>query len=186
MAPRILIAYASRYGSTEGIAREVARTLVETGCEAVVHRADRVHRVEPFDAVIVGAPTYFRRWLPEAEAFLRRHAYELLERPVALFSVGLPMLEQTAAHRAEALTYLQPGLTDVPNVQPVSVGAFQGALKRRDHPWPMRMLLTALSAPDGDYRDWPEIRAWTMALGFHLPARFSVLADRAQESARPE
>jgi len=88
MATQVLIATASRHGSTFDIADEIARVLSRRGCLVVDKAADEVDAIERFDAVIVGSAVYMGRWLPEALSFVTRNTQELAKRPVWLFSSG--------------------------------------------------------------------------------------------------
>src|SRR4051812_49787553 len=84
----VLIAYASKHGSTEGIARAVAQALESGGLNATCMQAGDVKSLEPYDAVVLGSAVYIKRWRPEARRFLRRFGAELAERPFWVFSSG--------------------------------------------------------------------------------------------------
>lgn len=84
----VLIAYGSKHGATQGIAEELAEALRSDGCDAVVMPADRVDDVSGYDAVILGGAVYAGRWHVEARRCARRHAGQLRQLPVWLFSSG--------------------------------------------------------------------------------------------------
>lgn len=85
---RLLIAYGSKHGATQGIAEELGEELRSKGVDAVVIPADRVSDVSDYDGVILGGAVYAGRWHVEARRCARRHAAELRKRSVWLFSSG--------------------------------------------------------------------------------------------------
>jgi hypothetical protein len=52
--------------------------------------------------------------------------------------------------------------------QPVDVGLFAGVLEGRRVNPAIRLLLKLMRAPQGDWRDWPTVRAWSAALALKL------------------
>ncbi len=73
MAASILIAYATRYGSTREVADAVGARLRERGFSAEVRCAREVRSLDGFSAVVLGAPLYIGSLLREARKFLERH-----------------------------------------------------------------------------------------------------------------
>jgi menaquinone-dependent protoporphyrinogen oxidase len=73
MSEKILVAYATRAGSTGEVAQAVAETLRQEGLDVDLRRAREVADVNPYRAVVLGAPIRAFRWMPEAMRFLRRH-----------------------------------------------------------------------------------------------------------------
>src|SRR5687768_12109848 len=68
----ILVTYASRGGSTAGVAEAIGRTLAERGLEVDVRPMDAVHDLAPYRAVVAGSAVRRERWLPEALRFMQR------------------------------------------------------------------------------------------------------------------
>ena len=85
---KVLVAYASRHGATQGIAERVAQTLGPRGHEVTLEPADQVSAVAGYDAFIVGGAAYAGHWLKEASEFVRKHHEVLASSPVWLFSSG--------------------------------------------------------------------------------------------------
>src|SRR6186997_2974837 len=85
---RLLIGYASRFGSTRDIAIRIADTLRARGNEVDVRSIDEIESFDRYDAVVFGSGVYDGSWTPEARDLLRRHAAALARKPVWLFSVG--------------------------------------------------------------------------------------------------
>jgi menaquinone-dependent protoporphyrinogen oxidase len=159
---RVLVTAASKYGGTAGIAAVIGRVLGEQGIEVTVAPIDQA-RVEGHDAVVVGSGVYAGQWLKPARDFLKRDAEALRARPVWLFSSGpvgnppKPEAFPAAARLAEATGARDHVL-------------FAGSIDRRRLSFPDRALVTALRAPEGDFRDWDEIRRWAVSIGTALRA----------------
>ena len=85
---RILVAYASRAGGTEGLAVMLGVDLKEFGHEVGVVPAREVREVDSYDAVIVGGAVYTFRWHEDARRFVKRFRTALQARSVWLFSSG--------------------------------------------------------------------------------------------------
>ena len=160
---RILVAYASRHGSTAEVAEAVAQVLRDAGARVDVVRAREVRSVELYDGVILGSACRVGRVLPEAVAFARRHRDALMGKAVAYFDVGLTMKDDTPENRAVAEGCLQELRL---LREPVRIGTFAGKLERKRLGAPLRFLLARAKPdiPEGDFRDWGAIRAWAREL----------------------
>jgi menaquinone-dependent protoporphyrinogen oxidase len=95
---RVLVAYGSKRGGTEGIAKIIGGALRSVGLQADVMPASEVRELSLYDAVMVGGALYANRWHRDARDLVRRHERELLGRPVWLFSSG--PLDDSADRRA--------------------------------------------------------------------------------------
>jgi menaquinone-dependent protoporphyrinogen oxidase len=149
----ILIAYASKYGSTREVAERIAQRLQKSGKQAEVKHVGQIADLGKPEAVIVGSALYHGRWLPEATQFLRANAAALSHIPTWLFSVG-------------------PLGTKVDEEQPIELAEFRAKIGHRHHDvfhgaldhskldHSDRMTMKAAGAPQGDFRDWDTIAAW--------------------------
>jgi len=158
---RVLVAYASKHGSTAALAEAVAKGLEEHGLDVDLLEAGRVRSVEPYRGVVVGSAVYMARWRPEAKRLLRRHRRALAERDLWLFSSG-PVGEQPAdLDDPKAERWLRP-----PKVK-----ALGEALGAHDHAvfggsvdeagGFMRRKMAQGTPPEvRDLRDWDQVRAW--------------------------
>jgi menaquinone-dependent protoporphyrinogen oxidase len=158
---RVLVAYASKYGSTREIADAIGETLRRQGLVADVQAAARVESLEAWDAVVLGSGLYSATWLRDANRFVRRHLAELQRRPVWLFSSG--PLEAGVANAEPPIT--------------VHVADTTGAIGAREHRTFAGRLLA--DAPDitpsilathrtGDFREWTAIHAWAREIAAAL------------------
>ena len=84
----LLVVYASRHGATAGIAARIVTRLVDSGASVDLRMVDEVETLDPYDAVVLGAPVYDQSWPPEANVFVARNRDALAARPLWLFSVG--------------------------------------------------------------------------------------------------
>jgi menaquinone-dependent protoporphyrinogen oxidase len=84
----VLVAYASRFGSTRGVAERIAAGVRERGNQVDVHPCNQVDDASLYDAVIFGSAVFNQRWMPEGTEFVDRNAQILAGRPLWLFSVG--------------------------------------------------------------------------------------------------
>jgi menaquinone-dependent protoporphyrinogen oxidase len=62
----VLVAYASRHGSTKGSAERIAADLREVGLSAEVMPEDQVRELDRYDAFVIGSAAYMFHWLKEA------------------------------------------------------------------------------------------------------------------------
>lgn len=85
---KVLVAYATKYGSTGEIAQAIGSELEKQGAAAEVKPAAEVISVDGYDAVILGSGLYTGRWHEDAVSFTRRFEAALKARPVWLFSSG--------------------------------------------------------------------------------------------------
>jgi menaquinone-dependent protoporphyrinogen oxidase len=157
MSGKVLVAYASRAGSTGEVAEAIGEALCEGGAAVDVRLAKEVTDVGSYRAVVVGSAARMGQWLPEAVKFVNTHKEGLSQMPVAYFTVCLTMTDDTEENRREATTYTDP-VHEI--VQPLDVGLFAGALDYRKLSLPFRLIMKGMKAEEGDFRDWGAIRAW--------------------------
>lgn len=152
---RILIAYGSKLGGTEGIARTIGDTLTQLGHRVDILPANTVDGLDVWDAVVVGGALYIFRWQKHAKRFVNRHIDELKQMPVWFFSSG--PVDDSAKK------------SDIPPVKQVS--KLMARVQARGH-----KTFGGRLAPDaqgfmaqnlvkrgmvGDFRDMDQVRQWT-------------------------
>jgi menaquinone-dependent protoporphyrinogen oxidase len=166
----VLVAYASKHGSTRGVAEQVADGLGKRGAR-VVRPVDEVDGVDAYDAVVFGSAVYNEAWLPEGEEFVRPNRGALASRPVWLFSVGT---FGDRKHLIGPLMKREPrGIGDLRRtIHPRDYRVFAGVIDRHQWPFLSRLFLWALGGRLGDNRDWREIGAWaeSIARALQVPA----------------
>ena len=165
---KILVAHASKHGSTPEIAAAIARILSSEGADVDLLTARDVTAVDQYDAVIIGSAAYMGRWLDPARDLAAREAVALRQRPVWLFSCG-PVGEPLKA-RDHAVD-----VTEIVELTHASEHRlFAGKVTRERMGFVERAVVTALRVPDGDFRDWNEIHAWAAQIGKQLLSREAV------------
>jgi menaquinone-dependent protoporphyrinogen oxidase len=88
LSASVLVAYATRYGSTQEVAEVVASTLRERGLAVDIQPMRKVRTLDQYRAVVLGAPLFMFHWHKDALSFLARHRAALTARPVAIFALG--------------------------------------------------------------------------------------------------
>ena len=94
----ILLAYASRFGSTQEVAETIAASLRQAGLNVDIQPMQEVKSLDRYDAVVLGAAIYNARWHANAHLFLSQNQESLTQRPVAIFTLG-PLSSSEAAKR---------------------------------------------------------------------------------------
>jgi len=148
MAPRILVAYDTKNGSTADVAQAIAASLRAHGALVDVERAGAVRDLSGLDALVVGAPIYSGRWLSGAHRVLKRAGKLAPGRsiPIAIFALG-PRVDEGPENWVRPREQFEHALSKHASVSPVSTALFGGA----DPP---------KKSPRRDIRDWNAIRAW--------------------------
>jgi menaquinone-dependent protoporphyrinogen oxidase len=152
---RVMVACASKHGSTEGIAEAIAERLHQLGHEAVAVRVSDVTDLDGIQAVVLGSAVYAGSWLKEATEFAEANAGTLSELPLWLFSSG-PL--GTEVEDEEEQPRQLAKLTET--LRPKAHRMFFGAIDRSTLGFGERMMMKAVKAPEGDFRDWSAIAGW--------------------------
>ncbi|MCL4078059.1 flavodoxin domain-containing protein [Coriobacteriia bacterium Es71-Z0120] len=159
---RCLVVYATGSGCTEDVARWIAEELEANGVTADVRPADDDPACAGYDAAIVGSGVRAGAWHKQARRWVVRNAEALRTMPVAFFTVGLKMAE-SEKNAAEVRGYTDALIQQI-GLSPVEIGLFAGWSQMKRFTLPERLVLKALKAPDGDFRDEAAVRAWTSGL----------------------
>ena len=162
MQRKVLVAYASRHGSTEGIAQRIAATLQVKDVDATAVPIGDIKEVDGYDGYVIGSAVYALHWLGEARSFAHRHRDFLRRHPVWLFSSG-PLTVESDAEKEAAPRDIADLASDVDaRGHETFAGAWHqdvkpiGAMERV-----MSLFPTARKAlPEGDFRDWAAIDAF--------------------------
>jgi len=169
---RVLVAYASRYGATKGIAERIAATLRQQGLEVELESVRQAGDPAAYDAAVIGSAAYYFHWMKPAAKFVRRNSMVLAARPVWLFSSG-PL--GTKAQDDKGRDFCEV-------LEPKEIAEFRGSVRPREH----RVFFGALDAPrlgfwhrliyklpanrdnsflpHGDFRNWAAIDAWASSI----------------------
>jgi menaquinone-dependent protoporphyrinogen oxidase len=160
---KVLVAYASRYGSTRGIAERIAGRLRAAGQQADARPVQAVDDLGGYDALVVGSAVFAGHWMAEATAFVQRHRAVLADRPTWLFSSG-PIGTMAAKHEPVAPKEIGELVRAIsPREHRVFFGAWDRAnADRAKLGFGERMVAKWL--PEGDFRDWAAIEGWAACI----------------------
>lgn len=188
---RFLVVYATRHGSTKGVAEAIAKELSAAGQEVDVRPASEMSEPSRYDAVVVGGPM-IRGWHKDALRFVVKHRVELAARPTAFFITaasltetgedevkGVPIVKDpwlakrprnnAKLGRKERYAlpshYLGDILAKVAPLRPRLAAFFAGSLDLTTMGFLDKLfVLLVVGAAPGDGRNWQAIREWARAL----------------------
>jgi len=173
MQKRVLVAYASKYGSTQEVAIAIAETLQEKGLMVDLEPMTKVQSLKEYTSVVLGAPLYVH-WHKDARNFLSKHRDALTELQVAVFTLGPLHNEEEEWNDVRA--QFDKELAKFPWLKPSTMEIFGGKFDPKKIRFP-DSLISRLPAsplhnmPASDIRDWEAIRDWAsdLATRFQLP-----------------
>lgn len=165
---RVLVAYASKRGSTAEIAETVAAELRRGGLAVSCEPVDEVDDLAAYDAVVLGSAVYMKRWRGDARHFIRKQRKALEQMPFWVFSSG--PAGDPAEDRPE-WTEPQGTVGKVEEMGARGHVVFGGRLPDPPHGPIERAMLEGTPAEYRDRRDWDEIRAWAQQVAEELVAR---------------
>lgn len=161
---RVLVSAGSKHGATAHIADRIGDILAARGLEVTVARPEQVDRVEGYHTVVLGSAVYAGRWQKEARDLAGRVAVCDPRPEVWLFSSGPvgdpPKPEEDPVDVAEIVAATEARQHRV----------FAGRIDRSVLGFGERAILTALRAPEGDFRDWEEIGEWAERIADDIQA----------------
>ena len=174
---KVLIAHASKYGSTAEIAQFIGDKLRVQGIHVDIRPVSEIDSVSDYDGYIVGSPIYATRWMPSAMQFLERFRDTLAQKPTAYFTVCMALRGNEEKMRPVVTNWVKP---QCDLLAPVALGLFSGALEWRRMGWIWRFILWVRKSPQGDFRNWHAIEKWTCA----LPEKLRLSSTAAAHAAK--
>ncbi len=161
----VLVAYATKRGSTREVAADVGRVIRQSGAEVEISPARDVKDLDRYQAVVLGGALYYGRWHKDARKMLKRFRSKLTSLPLAVFAMGPK--ETTPEALESAGVGLTRALAEVPEVHPFSTAIFGGAID------PKKLHLPFSRMPAGDARDWKAIQDWADEVVHGLSTRLA-------------
>lgn len=161
----VLVAYASKRGSTAEIAETVAATLRREGLKVCLEPAGDVRNLERFDAVVLGSAVYMKRWRGDARHFLKKHRKALRQVPFWVFSsgpVGAPAQDHPEWTEPPKLAEKIDDLGGRGHV------VFGGCAPAEPKGRMERAMVDGIPKEYRDRRDWDEIRTWAKQVASDL------------------
>lgn len=161
MDEKTLVTYVTRSGSTAEIAQVIAKSLSEQGTSVDLLPLKDVKDLQSYRAVILGCAVRMGQWLPEAVRFVEQNQERLSQIPTAFFAVHLMNMGSDSASQKARLAYLDPVRK---LVTPQKEAFFTGIGDWKKVSFMDGLIGKAVKAPQGDFRDWKVIRAWSQEL----------------------
>jgi menaquinone-dependent protoporphyrinogen oxidase len=163
----VLVAAASKHGGTEEIAARIGGDLADHGVAVDVKKLEDVHRLEGYDACVLGSGIYFGNWVKPARGFIDRHAAELAQRPTWLFASGSivgdpPMGDDPKALRAG----LAERLVEMTHAREHKL--FGGKLETSKLGLAEKLPVRMAHGREGDWREWAGVDEWAAAIAHEL------------------
>jgi menaquinone-dependent protoporphyrinogen oxidase len=165
MSKKILVAYATRTGSTAEVADAIARRLCEAGLSAEVRPVAEVSSLDGYSAAVLGSAVRYSAWLPEMTGFLSAHRDALSGMHVAFFTMHMLALGDDPAAMAERAKYTAEARQVV---TPVEETFFAGQIDPARLSLFDRLAVRVVKSPIGDRRDWSLIKDWATSLAPRL------------------
>jgi menaquinone-dependent protoporphyrinogen oxidase len=169
---KVLVTYGSHLGSTAAMAERIGAVLDEAGLDVSVQPAaleDGPDGPGAYDAFVIGGGTYGGRWHPDAVAFIRGHAAQLVSKPIWLFSSGpLGTTPVSEAREPSEIAELAPLVRARGHA--VFAGAFERGTVDGGELGRVERFIAKRFIPEGDWRDWPSIEAWARSIAVDLQA----------------
>lgn len=169
--PNVLVAAASKHGSTTEIAGRIGDVLESRGVHVTVAPADQIPDVSMFDAIVLGSAIYAGHWRDEAKELADRIGDSAENVRVWLFSsgpLGDPPFPEEDPIDARPV---------IEKTRAIEHKVFSGRLDKTDLSFGEKAVVKAVRAPDGDFRDWTEIESWAESIATQLAG-----ADQVVES----
>ena len=163
---KVLVAFASKHGSTAGVAQSIAVQLRMEDLDVDQRDAKDVTSIEGYDGVILGSAVYMGKLLPEARAFVEAHRAQLNNIPVWLFSSG-PIGAPDPKPHAEAADV--EALVQAIHARDHKV--FAGKLDKRELGLGERLVAKLAGAQGGDFRNRDAIESWAHDIAHELIAQ---------------
>jgi menaquinone-dependent protoporphyrinogen oxidase len=162
MNQRVLIAYATRAGSTPEIAAAIGETLSARGCAVDVKPVKSQPALNGYSAVLLGSAIRMGSWLPEMVDYIKANQLAMTQSismgmPVGLFTVHMLNTGDDPARRTARLAYLDRVR---PLLGKVEEAYFTGVIDLEKLSFLDRWMVKMVQSPLGDRRDWNKIRSW--------------------------
>ncbi len=166
---KLLVTYASKYGSTAEIAEVIGKELRKRQYEVEVKPVNDVGSLDGYDGFVIGSAVYAGGWMKPAAKFLRANQDLLAGRPVWLFSSG-PTGQGDPNELLDGWTFPENLATVLEAIKPADVILFHGNVDLDRLNFAEKMIIKSVKATVGDYRDWLVIRGWARKIDLDLKA----------------
>jgi menaquinone-dependent protoporphyrinogen oxidase len=174
MQSSVLIAYATRAGSTAEVAEAVGEAMQNAGVPAEVQPVSQINSLAGREAVILGAPVYIGKFPKEFHEFLELHHEALQGMRPWCFVLG-PVQNKPAEFEG-ARKQAERQLGRYPWLRVAELRVFAGRWSATNLPFPFSLIgkipgnpLNRI--PAEDVRDWASIREWATGVARTIRVR---------------
>lgn len=161
----LLIAVASKHGSTAEIAERIQRRLLQDlsadQWQIATEDCDDISSIEGYDAVVFGSAVYLGRWLKPATQLLSA-ANISPPQGLWLFSSGPIGADALSNEVLPILQHTNPELKLVEHVM------FAGALDTQKLNLWEKVVTSLMRIKSGDFRNWTDIDDWASRIARQL------------------
>lgn len=172
VSKKVLIVYDSGFGSTAEIANAIAAELFKLKIPREVMPVELARAPQRGEAVIIGSPIRYDKWLPTVRDYVNHNQIKLSEVPVAYFYTCLALVKNPSCSFNTTQIYDNALLKMNPMINPIMIAGFSGTLRPEIMPWyyryPLKWLAKFKGVSTGDYRDWSMIKNWTNQFVSHV------------------
>ena len=166
---KLLVTYASKYGSTAEIAEVIGKELAKRSYDVEVKSINDVGSLAGYDGFVIGSAVYAGSWVKSAAKFLRSNQEILADYPTWLFSSG-PTGQGDPNELMDGWTFPENLAAVREKIKPKDVILFHGNLDPDKLNFAERMIIKSVKATIGDFRDWLVIRGWAGRIDLDLQA----------------
>jgi menaquinone-dependent protoporphyrinogen oxidase len=155
---KVLLAYASKAGSTSDAAVIIGKALAEQGAIVDVKPAGSVKDVSGYDAFVIGTAIRAGKPVGDFTSFISKNRSILNAKPAAIFLVCMTLSKDTPETRKEVEKYFASAKK---LITPKAEGYFAG---RMDYskltPMTKYIVKNMVKVPEGDFMNEAELKAW--------------------------
>ena len=166
---KLLVTYASKYGSTAEIAATIGKELRKRNYDLEVKSIDDVDSLVRYDGFVIGSALYAGGWMKPAAQFLQANQHLLAKHPVWLFSSG-PTGQGDPNEIMDGWIFPEDLEPVLETIEPQDVILFHGNIDLDKLNFAEQMIIKSVKATVGDYRDWLVIRGWVDRIDLEMKA----------------
>jgi menaquinone-dependent protoporphyrinogen oxidase len=156
---RVLLVYGTKTGCTREIAERIGERLRLDGATAEVFSADEAPTPEGYNAVVVGSGVRMSQWHAPVRNWVATNAEALRTIPVASYTACLTIVSEP--EKVDEMRSWSKAVEDAAGLTVVDSGLFAGWFEPKQFGFLERTILKGMKSPQGDFRDFAAIDAWT-------------------------
>lgn len=159
--PSVLVAYASKAGSTMEISQAIAGELEKRNFTVDIGPIKQMTVLKDYDYVVIGSAIRMSAPMPEVIEFIQQNQSLLHTIPTAFFAVHLANLADDEVSSKARLAYLD-------SIRPLlslsHEAFFAGVFDPSKLSFIEGLMGKMMQSPAGDFRDWDAIMGWGQSI----------------------